>query len=86
LLLSVTLKAWSTFALWNRYRHVEYWTDRKARGLFLLGKVTPLTACGAIVALAYVSGRWWLVLPAWSFFVVVAYGVVTRINAARRSG
>jgi hypothetical protein len=84
LVLSVTLKWWSTFQLWHRYQPSDYWDDQRARRLFLLGKISPLTACGAVVALAYATSLWWFIVPAWLFFVILAYGVVWRINLARR--
>ena len=84
LFVSTALKAWSTFQLWDYYKPQEYWVDRKARRLFLIGKITPLTACLAIITLAYATRLWWLEAPAWLFFAVAAYGVVTRINRARR--
>jgi hypothetical protein len=84
LLISVTVKASSTFQLWERYQPHQYWADPRARRLFLAGKAAPLTACGAIVALAYSIGLWWLIIPAWLFFAVAAYGVILRISQARR--
>jgi hypothetical protein len=84
LYLSIALKAWSTFALWDRYKPHEYWADKKARRLFLIGRITPLTALLAIVALAYTTHIWWLELPAWLFVALLTYGVVTRINQAKR--
>ena len=81
---SVALKAWSTFLLWDRYKPQEYWSDGRARRLFLVGKATPLTACLAIVVLAYLIGVWWLEVPAWAFFAFVSYGVVTRIRCAQK--
>jgi hypothetical protein len=84
LLASVPLKGWSAFRLWNDYQPSEYWTDRRARSLFLIGKVAPLTTCLAIVTLAYTTRLWWLEVPAWLFFAVALYGVVTRIRRAIR--
>jgi SAM-dependent methyltransferase len=85
LFVSVPLKGWSTFRLWSDYQPSEYWSDRRARQLFLIGKVAPLTTCLAIVTLGYTTRLWWLEIPAWLFFTVVAYGVVSRIRRAIRA-
>lgn len=85
LIASNSLKWWSTFRLWNRYKPHEYWTDPGARRLFLIGKITPLITLLAIVALAYTTRLWWLEVPAWGLFAFFAYGAVVRIARARRS-
>jgi hypothetical protein len=85
LLASNSLKWWSTFRLWNQYEPHQYWTDRAARRLFLIGKITPLITLLAIVALAYTTRFWWLEVPAWGILVLIAYGAVVRIARARRS-
>lgn len=82
LVTSVSLKGWSGVRLMVLYRPESYMTERHARHLFLLGKITPLTACSAIVALAYCSHLWWLVVPAWVFLGVIATGVILRIRQA----
>jgi hypothetical protein len=83
LIVSVSLKGWAGVSLMRLHRPENYMTSPAARRLFLLGKITPLTACAAMVALAYCSRLWWLVVPAWLFFGVIVIGIIIRVRQAR---
>lgn len=82
LIISVFLKGWSGVRLMRLHRPGDYMTSHRERRLFLLGKITPPAACAAIVVLAYCSRLWWLAVPAWLFFGVIALGVIFRIKQA----
>lgn len=80
LLASVYIKGWAAFRLMNRYPSNEYRTSEDYRRLFWIGKITPLAACAAIVALAYCTGLWWVIAPAWLFLGIILWGVIWRIR------
>jgi hypothetical protein len=75
LIAAVSIKFWSTVRLTSRYRAEQYMAAAEARRLFLLGKITPVLACVAIVALSFFTRLWWVELPACLMLVVITIGV-----------
>ena len=63
-----------------RYAPSDYARHIDARRLFWIGKVTPVTACGALVVLAYCTRILWTMICAAIFFAIIAYGVATRVR------
>ncbi len=84
LIAAVSVKFWSTVTLTSRYRAEDYLRTKEARRLFLLGKITPVVACLAIVMLSFLTRLWWIELPACLLLVVIVIGVY-RIVARRWS-
>jgi hypothetical protein len=82
LVAAVSIKFWSTVRLTSRYRPEEYMASAEARRLFLLGKITPVIACVAIVTLSFCTRLWWVELPACILLAIVSVGV-TRIVVRR---
>jgi hypothetical protein len=75
LIASVSIKFWSTVRLTSRYRVEDYLATEEARRLFLMGKITPVVACLAIVTLSFLTRLWWVELPACLLTGIITVGV-----------
>jgi hypothetical protein len=80
------LRIWATFTLMHRYRVDEYLATSQARRLYRTAQFTPLVACAAVLALAWITRIWWVEAPAAIFALVVAvktgWAVRVRLSAA----
>jgi hypothetical protein len=81
LVAAVTAKAWAAFSLMGRAQKGRR-DGAFERRLYRIATIAPLVACGAIVALAAVTGLWWLEASAALFAALVLAKTVWAVRAS----
>jgi hypothetical protein len=57
------VRGWTSITLMSNYKVDDYLTVPRARRLYWAGTVAPFVIVGALVALASMTGTWWVMLP-----------------------
>ncbi len=70
-LVAAVVRGWGAITLMSNYSVDEYLATPRARQLYWISAVMPLIMVGAIVALASMTGIWWVTLPACLFAAFV---------------
>lgn len=62
-LAAAVVRGWAGVTLMSKYKIDEYLDTTRARRLYWTGVAMPFVMVGAIVALASMTGIWWVMLP-----------------------
>ncbi len=62
-LAAAIVRLWVGVTLMTNYKVDEYLTTPRARRLYWTGIATPFVMVGALIALASMTGIWWVTLP-----------------------